>query len=227
MTSTFSATPYSASSRAWPGPTVARASTSQPAARIVVRIELTATGAVRAAAGLVMSKARGTLELSFPADIGADLVGVAGGHAEVGSARLYGGLNAGGQTPFAAEPELETRAQVAVGKRPEVFGAEAGVEGHESLLAQLPTGGKLGQSLTVAAAGNSRTDLDQIQGYAQVLDQRAFQRARERAREISQSGCQGVALTQVGSFVGRIPGDQVGHQVGLRDRRVEGTLQRD
>src|SRR3954469_20174622 len=225
MTSTFSATPYSASSRACPGPVAARASTSQSAARSVVRIELTATGAVRAAAGLVISNARGTLELSFPANIGADLVGIADGHPEVRSARLQGGLDAGEKAPFAAEPELEAGPEVGIREAAEVLGAETSVEGHESFLAQLPAGRKLRHRRIAVALGKARPNFDEVQRNTQVLNQRAFQLTGEGAREIRQSACQSIGLAQICGLVGWIPSDQVGHQVGLRDRRVKRTLE--
>src|SRR3954452_6944620 len=123
--STLLATPYSASSLAWPGPVVASTSTSQPPLLSVFATRSMLTRAVRAAAGLAMSNERVTSELPFPFNVGADLIGIRDRDSEVlaagGQRRLYTGL----QTPFPAEPEFQARAQIVVAELAEILRTEA------------------------------------------------------------------------------------------------------
>src|SRR3954447_26801385 len=196
--STLLATPYSASSLAWPGPVVASTSTSQPPFLSVFATRSMLTRAVRAAAGLAMSNERVTSELPFPFDVGANLIRVRGKYSEVlatgRQSRLYTGL----ETPFAAEPEFQTRAQIVVAELPEVFGAETGVQCQEGLAAQLASPGQLGERLHPTAVGYARPDFNQVERHAQILDQCPLQLTRQRAGEIVQPGLEVIGLPQTG-----------------------------
>src|SRR3954463_14385777 len=169
--STLLATPYSASSLAWPGPVVASTSTSQPPLLSVFATRSMLTRAVRAAAGLAMSNERVTSELPFPFNVGANLIRIRGECSKILATgcqrRLYTGL----QTPFPAEPEFQTRAQIVVAELAEILGTEACVQGQERLAAELPPSGQLRERLDPAAMGHPRPDLDQVERHAQILDQ--------------------------------------------------------
>src|SRR4051812_36097617 len=177
--STSLATPYSASSLAWPGPVVASTSTSQPPLLSVFATRSMLTRAVRAAAGLAMSNERVTSEHPFPFNVGADLIGIRDRDSEVlaagGQRRLYTGL----QTPFPAEPEFQARAQIVVAELAEILRTEACVQGQEGLAAELPPRGQLRERLHPPAMGHTRPDFDQIERHAQILDQRALQLTRQ------------------------------------------------
>src|SRR5215210_873571 len=86
-------TPYSARLFASPGPPVASTSAVQPAERSVRMIASTAARRVRAAAGLVISSARATLELPLPENVQADLIGRA--HRGLGEPARPAGLDGG------------------------------------------------------------------------------------------------------------------------------------
>jgi hypothetical protein len=129
------------------------------------------------------------------------------------------------EPPLAAEPELEARAEVPVAELAEV-GTEAGVEGEERLAADLPPGCELGEAAGAGGGGGEPgADLAQVDGHADVLNQRALQLAGERAGEVGQGGLHRAAPPQLLRLVGRVAGDEVGDQVGLRDRRAESALQ--
>ena len=107
------------------------------------------------------------------------------------------------QLPLAAEAELEARAEGPAAELAEV-GTEAGAEGEEGLLPDLPAGGELGERAgRTGARGDARPDLDQIDRHAEVLDQGALQLAGERAREVGEPRLQGVPCpTWAASFAG-------------------------
>src|SRR5690349_1986109 len=122
------------------------------------------------------------------------------------------------------EPEFEAGAQIIVAELTQVLRAEAGIERKECFPPQLPTGGYLGESLRSLALGHTRPNLDEIQRHPEILDQRSLQLARESAGEIGESCFQGIGLPQARCLVGRVTGHEIGNQVGLRNRRVEGAL---
>src|SRR5215210_672941 len=182
--STSWATPYSASSRAWPGPTVARTSTSHPPLRRVLATRSMPTRAVRAAIGFAMRSDRVISELPFPLDVGADLVGVGGQNTEVPAAGLECGLDTGLKTPLPAEAKFQTRAQVVVAELAQVLRTEPSVQGQKRLTAQLPAGRQVGERLRSPSVGHPRADLDEVERDPQVLDERTLQFTRQGTGEV-------------------------------------------
>jgi hypothetical protein len=140
---------------------------------------------------------------------------------------LEGWLNAGLQAPFPAEAEFQARAQIGVIEPAQVFRTETCVQRQEGLAAELPSSRQLRQRLCPATAAHAWPDLDQIERYSKVLDQRALQLARERTREVGKSRLQHIALPEPGGLIRRVAGHQIGDQVGFGDRRVQGAFQID
>src|SRR5581483_2858900 len=171
-TSTPSDRPYSASRRASPGPPVASTSACHPAARRARSTAFTASGSVRAAAGLVMRSARATLELPLPDHVGADLVGGVGQvrRGPGRAAEREGGLEAGLHPPGAAEAVLHARAQVL---RPDLGRiAEPGAHRHEGPVPDPPADRHPAQGRgTHAAHGDRGPDLQVVDGNADVRDE--------------------------------------------------------
>src|SRR3954453_14431903 len=223
--STLLATPYSARSPAWPGPGGATTSTSQPPLLSVFATRSMLTLAVRAAAGLAMSNKRVTSELPFPFNVRADLIGVRGEYSKVLATGRQRRLHTGLQAPFPAESEFQTRAQIVVAELTEIFGTKPRVQSQEGLAAELPPRGQLRERLHPTAMGHTRSDFDQIERHAQILDQRALQLTRQGTGEVGQASLEVVGLPQAGSLVGGISGYQVRDQIGFRYRRIEGALQ--
>src|SRR5262245_43405913 len=182
-TSTPSETPYSARRRASPGPPVASTSAVHPAPRMTLITASTARCWVLAAAGLVISNARGISVFALPQQVHTDLVAIPGVYRnDRRPAPLDGGLERALEPPFPAEAELEAGTEVPGAELTQV-GAEADVEGDEGLPSELPSCRELGGRGDAAGARHAGPNLDQVHGDAEILDQGPLQLAAKRAGE--------------------------------------------
>src|SRR5690606_15463205 len=120
------ATASEASRRASPGPPVATISACQPPRRSTSRTSRTVLGLVRAAAGLVMTRARGTLELLLPEDVEARLVPVVGGQ----GGRLL--VRGAGRRRLEARQEPEAPGEAVLEARPDVLVARGAARGADA-----------------------------------------------------------------------------------------------
>src|SRR5712692_1173587 len=223
--STASRTPYSARRRASPGPPVASTSVRQPAARSASSTTFTASGSVRAAAGLVMSSAVAILELSLPEHVRADLVAIGRQKAAVPGDRAgaEGRLEAGLEAPCLAEAVLEARAEVLGAERRGLRrpAAEAGVERDEASAPDAPPEGKPAHRRSTGG-GDARLELHVVDGHAEIGDEEPL----DLAGEGGQRALDGGLLARRDRIRRRSAEDEIRREIRLRNGGADRALQR-
>src|SRR2546428_4774153 len=213
-----------ANRRTSPASAVARTSTSQPPARSVSRMPMTARAAWRAAAGFVIRTARVTSVPLLPEEIEAELaqrtpLRLRPQPPDRGAAAADG-LEARLGPPLGADAELQACPQPVRDVHLSPLLAEAGVQDDERLATQLPPGGELGAGERLRRIHGA--ELEIVERHPQVRDEGALdlagdaggdeaERVAHHRRPIGRAALPGAPLG-----IGRTE-QQVRDDLGLRE----------